>query len=298
MTERGQGILAMIGTCVIWGLSPMFYAQVAHQPPLDILAHRTIWSLLFFLALLGVQGRLRALADLRAAWPRLALAGLFISGNWFLFILATQIGRVTESSLGYYIFPLVAVMLGRLVLGEHLSWPQWLAVALAAAAVSMLAAGLGAAPWLSLALAGTFAGYGLIKRTLAAGPVVTVTAEVALLTPLALGWLWFAAAPVEDGRTLGFLLASGPLTAVPLALFSFAARRVRLSTLGLVQYLNPTLQFCCAVLFFAEPVTRWHALAFPAIWVALAIYSADSLRRDRSARRQLMSASTPATRVM
>ncbi len=299
MSDGARGIGAIIGACVIWGLSPIFYAQLARVPPLDILAHRTIWSLTFFLVLLAWQGRLRDLGSLRQGpvLRRLVGSGALISSNWFLFILATQIGQVTEASLGYFIFPLVAVLLGRVLLGEWLGPAQWAAVGLAAVAVATLSVGLGATPWLSLGIAATFGGYGAIKRSVAAGPVLSVTAEVALLTPLAALWLILAAARVPGLGTLLLLMASGPVTAVPLVLFSYAARRVRLSTLGLVQYLNPTLQFACAALVFGEPVTLWHRIAFGGIWLALTIYSADSMRRERASRRRAIAPSTSSTRV-
>lgn len=289
MNAAAKGVAAMVVACTIWGLSPLFYALLTHVPPLELLAWRCLWSLVFFLGLLAAQGRLGDLAEPLGSPPRVGMtlvAGALIAANWLGFILAVSSGRTLESALGYFIFPLAAVALGRLVLGERISRLQWVAVCGAVGAVSLLTWGLGVPPWISIVLAVTFAFYGLLKNRLATGPVLSVTAEMALLSPLALFWLIAqAGAFARDPATLLLLMLSGPLTALPLVLFSHAARRVRLSTLGLVQYLNPSLQFLCAVLWFAEPFTPWHAIAFPVIWGALALYSASQIAQDRAARR-------------
>lgn len=311
MSEARKGILAMVAACVIWGLSSLYYKLVAHVPPLEVLSHRTLWSVLFFGIVLSVQGRLGEIARLLRAPRVLALvflAAVMISSNWFLFIYSVQLGRAMQASLGYYIFPLVAVMLGFVTLGERLSPGKWAAVGLAGLAVAVLTWGLGAAPWISLALAFTFGFYGLLKKGSPAGPVVSVTTEVLLLSPLALFWLWGVHVQGWEGlvgRNLGtfghdlgdslILAASGVLTGGPLILFSYASKRVSFATVGLVQYVNPTLQFLVATLAFAEPVTPWHAIAFPLIWVALGIYSWDSLRQDRAARRAEVRAGTSTT---
>lgn len=311
MTEAGKGVLAMAAASTIWGLSALYYKQLAHVPPLEVLSHRTLWSLLLFALVLAVQGRLgqvRAVLRNRRETARVALAAMMISVNWFLFIYSVQVGRAVEASLGYYIFPLVAVLLGLVVLGEGLSRWQWLAVALAAAAVGTLTLGLGVPPWISLALAVTFGFYGLIKNGLGAGPVVSVTTEVVLLAPLALIWLWGVHTQGWTGlvgRNLGIfgrdlhdsllLAGSGLLTGGPLILFSYASKRVSMASIGLVQYINPTLQFLVASLIFIEPVTRWHLVALPLIWGALALYSWDSLRQDRRSRNAAISAGTSPT---
>ena len=288
-----QGVLALILACTVWGLSPLYYHLLAHVPPLEVLCYRTVWSLIFLGALLAVQGRLglvaAALRDRRTMLLIVASA-VTISLNWFGFIYSISIGNALEASLGYYIFPLVAVVLGWLVFRESLSRAQIAAVLLAAVAVIVLTIGLGVAPWIALGLALTFGAYGVLKKGLDLGGVVSVTAEVAVLAPLALLWLIFRGTEIGNHAMnwpdMALLALSGILTGVPLILFSFATRRLRLSTVGLLQYLNPTLRFGCAVLFFGNVLTPWHAIAFPMIWAALALYSVSTIASDRRARRR------------
>ena len=285
-----RGIPALIAAGTIWGLSPLYYKLLEHVPPAEVLAHRTVWSFIFFALLLFFQGRLGQLVPLvRRQWRWIALASIMISVNWFLFIYAIQVDRVIEASLGYYIFPLVAVAMGRLVFKERLGALQWIAVALAVLAVSVLTVGLQVVPAISLVLATTFGLYGVIKKQLDAGPVLSVTAEVFLLLPLFILTFAYLAGTAQlqatSARDITILMCSGPLTAGPLILFTVGARRVRMATVGLVQYINPTLQFSCAVIVFGEPFTRWHAIAFSLIWVALALYSFSAFSRDSSARK-------------
>ncbi|WP_296765074.1 EamA family transporter RarD [Sediminimonas sp.] len=307
MGEAGKGVAAMVAACTIWGLSPLFYKMLEHIAPIEILAHRTLWSLAFFAGVLLLQRRLgalgRALGGFRAA-VIIGFAALMISTNWFIFIMSIQIGKATEASMGYYLFPLVAVVIGMVAFGEKLGRAQAVAVALAALAVALLTWGLGVAPWIALVLSISFGMYGLVKKYISVGPVVSVTAEVLLLSPIALLVLWIFhtggdgsgafGASVSDSALLAF---SGPLTGTPLILFSYATRRVRMATVGLVQYLNPTLQFFCAVMVFGEPFGPWHATAFALIWTALAIYSVTAVRAERAARRARAKSSELATGV-
>lgn len=283
------GIAAMIAACVIWGLSPLFYGLLDHIPPGDILAHRTLWSVVFFWSVLAFQRRTgevpRTLSQVDT-FGRIVLAAVMISINWLLFIYSIQIERVTESSLGYYIFPLVSVMFGRLFFGERLTVFQWLAVALAVCAVTLLSIGQGGLPWISLVLAFSFGTYGVIKKGMAAGPVVSVTCEVLVLLPLALAWLAFVADTASLTRAdIAILVLTGPITALPLFLFSYAAKRVWLSTVGILQYLNPTLQFLLAATILGESFGWAHWVAFPLIWIALAMYSMAVYAEDRAKRR-------------
>lgn len=297
MSEQLKGVIAMSVACAIWGLSALYYKLIAHVPPLEVLSHRTLWSGVFLVLLLGYSGRLGEISKLfrdRRSVALVAIAALMISINWATFIWSVQVGRVTESSLGYYIFPLIATLLGAVFLGERLTTRQQLAVGLAAAAVLMLTFGLGVAPYVSLVLAVSMAFYGLVKKPLRAGPVVAVLGEVALLAPLAIIWLWGVHTQGWmglTGRVGGFfhttpdiilLILSGPLTGGPLVLMSYALKRLRLTTVGLVQYVNPTLQFLVATVILLEPFTLWHIGAFAMIWTALAIYTLDSMRRQPS----------------
>lgn len=224
MSEAFKGVVAMVAVCVIFGFSPLFYKLLVGVPALEVLIHRTVWSLVFLGIVLLVQRRLGEVARLVAgpSVGRVALAAVIISVNWGLYIYAIQIDRVVESSLGYYIFPLIAVVLGMLVFGERLGRVQWVSVGLAVVAVLVLTIGLGVAPWISLALAISFAVYGVLKKQSEAGPVVSVTAEVLILAPVALLWLGFHGGGVfgDDLRVSLLLMAAGPLTAVPLIMLS------------------------------------------------------------------------------
>jgi chloramphenicol-sensitive protein RarD len=296
MREQTKGVIAMVATCTVWGLSGIYYKLLDHIQPIEILAHRTLWSCAFFAFVLFLQGRISVLGQALGA-PRqlfsIALAALMISTNWFMFITSIHTGRAMEASLGYYIFPLVAVLLGAIAFRERLGKAQLFAVALALCAVVTLTAGLGVPPWIALVLATSFGLYGLVKKGLSVGPVASVTAEVLLLSPIALSVLWYF--HTGTGGAFGtnwqdslLLMFSGILTGTPLIMFSYATKRITLATVGLVQYLNPSLQFLVATLIFQEVFRFWHAIAFAMIWTALAIYTTASLRQDRAARRAIL----------
>ena len=280
MNRTAQGILAILAACVIWGLSPLYYNLLTMVPPLELLAQRTLWSFLFFALVLGLQGRFSALIHAlgnRGHLITLFAAACAIAVNWYFFIYSVQINRVSEASLGYFIFPLVAVVFGLIVFKEKLSALQWVAVALAVFAVLILTYGLGVAPWLALVLSLSFGTYSVLKKRLDLSPVISVTLEVMLLLPLTVPYLLIQNWPIQDSTDswqIWFLLmGSGPLTATPLILFSYATRRISMSTVGIMQYINPSIQFLVALLIFAEPMTDWHFGAFSIIWVAVVIYS-------------------------
>ena len=280
MNRTAQGILAILAACVIWGLSPLYYNLLTMVPPLELLAQRTLWSFLFFALVLGLQGRFSALIHalgIREHVITLFAAACAIAVNWYFFIYSVQINRVSEASLGYFIFPLVAVVFGLIVFKEKLSALQWVAVALAVFAVLILTYGLGVAPWLALVLSLSFGTYSVLKKRLDLSPVISVTLEVMLLLPLTVPYLLIQNWPIQDSTDswqIWFLLmGSGPLTATPLILFSYATRRISMSTVGIMQYINPSIQFLVALLIFAEPMTDWHFGAFSIIWVAVVIYS-------------------------
>lgn len=299
------GILGVLLACLIWGLAPLYYRYLSRVPAAEMLAHRTLWSALIFGALLALRGRLGALAVMLRGpeGGRVVVAAAIIAFNWGLFIWAIQNGHAVEAGLGYYIFPLVAVLIGMATLGERLSPLQGAAVALAALAVFVLTLGLGAAPWIALMLAASFAAYVRIKKGIAGDPMVSVTLEVVVLLPLALGWLFWlglgqgAGSFGRDLEASLLLPFSGFLTAFPLMLFSRGAQAVRLSTLGLVQYLNPTLQVAAAALVMGDAFTQWHGVALGLIWAALALYSAESWRAERRAASASSRAATEVTRA-
>jgi chloramphenicol-sensitive protein RarD len=311
MSEAAKGILAIVLACVIWGFATLYYKAMSHVPPLEMLAHRGLWTLVLFTGVLALRRRLGEVWQLVRGpdGGRVALAGGIIAVNWGIFIWAIQAGYAVESSLGYYILPLVSVIMGVALLGERLSLLQGLAVGLAALAVAVLTFGLGVAPRIALALAFSFAPYLVLKKRMTASAAVSVCAEVLVIAPLALLWLWGAhfggwQAFGRVGGVFGTELYStlmlplaGIISGLPLMLFSWGAQRVRLSTLGLVQYLNPSLQAFSAVVIMGEPFTRWHVAAFAMIWAGLAAYSWEAVRQDRAARRVISSDATSGSAV-
>lgn len=279
------GVASALGCFGLWGAFPVYFKLLGHVPALEVLAHRVLWSAVLLLGLILAQGQWSALrAEFRD--PRrlcfYLVTALLISGNWLLYIWAVQHGRILEASLGYYINPLVNVLLGVLFLRERLNPRQWSAVALAAAGVLVLVVGHGVLPWISLTLALSFGGYGLLRKKAGHAATLGLCVETVLLAPLALVFL--AGLAARGGGALGgangqtdlLLLAAGPVTVAPLLLFLQATRLLRLSTVGLIQYLTPTLQFLLAVALYREPFTPIHLAAFGCIWLALALYSIDA----------------------
>ncbi len=274
-----------------WGFFPIFWKQLRGVGPFEVLSHRVIWSCVFVVLLLALQDKTGVVAA-AVRDPRtrrvLGASTALIAVNWFLFIWAVGSGHILEASLGYYINPLVNVALGRIFLGERLTRPAQVAVALASFGVAVLAVGTGVMPWVSLVLAATFGLYGLCRKVAPVGPLVGLAVETLATAPIAiagLAWLILDDQAVTTSgastRTWLFFILSGPATALPLLAFAEGARRLRYTTLGIVQYLAPTLQFLCAVVLYGETFTRHHAVAFGFIWTAVAVYVADSLRRRR-----------------
>ena len=285
MTEPRKGAIAMILASIIWGLSAIYYKQLSDTPPLEVLCHRTLWSVIVFIFILRLQDRLQ---DLKLVFlNKKLILGLFwaaamISINWFFFIWSVHNDRATEASFGYYIFPLVAVLFGLIFFKEQLSLMKWCSVFLAIFAVTTLAISQNILPFVALVLSVTFGIYGALKKQINLGPVLSVTTEVILLLPLAITFLlyWHSSGFGSFGKdieTTSLLIFSGPMTAVPLMLFSYAARRVQMTSLGIIQYLNPSLQFLVAVFIFAEPFGVSQGIAFGLIWLALFIYTLASL---------------------
>lgn len=277
LTREREGLLSGLGAFLLWGLVPLFWPLVGRAGALEILAHRVVWSLGFAVILLLLtvrRGWWRQVGN-RRTLSLLGLAAMIVGVNWGVYIWAVNSGHVVEAALGYYINPILSVLLGVLFLRERLAPLQWVAVAVAALAVIVLTADYGRPPVVALTLAVSFACYGLLKNRINAGAVATLTVESAVLTPLAIGYLDYLAAV---GRlTFGhlgwahslLLVSTGLVTVVPLLLFSAAATRIPLSTLGLLQYLTPTAQFLLGILYFGEsmPPARW--LGFGLVWLAL-----------------------------
>ncbi|HEY0413015.1 MAG TPA: EamA family transporter RarD [Allosphingosinicella sp.] len=293
---RARGGL-LLGLCAyaLWGVLPLYFKALAAVKPTEIVAHRILWSL-FFLAALAALWKKGPAIRAALATPKvamtLALTASLIGVNWLVYIYAVVGGHVLEGSLGYFLNPLVNVLLGVFFLKERLTAAQKGAFALAAAGVAILAAGAGGAIWISLTLAASFALYGFLRKIAPVDALEGLSVETIFLTPLALAWiLWLQHAGASGflvSRTTDLLLVcGGAVTAIPLLLFTAAAKRLPYSTLGFLQYVAPSLQFLLAVLVFGEPLTAAHLVCFGAIWAALAIFVFESVRTARGAARTL-----------
>ena len=293
MTDRHYrgGLLLGLGAYLMWGVLPLYFKAIDHVGAIEIVSHRIVWSLLFLAALLTLSKRwaaIRAAVTTPRVLMTLALTATLIGINWLVYIYAVVSGHVLEGSLGYYLNPLVNVLLGVVLLKEKLSRMQKGAVFLAAAGVAILAAGAGDALWISLVLAASFALYGYLRKVAPVDSLEGLSIETAILTPLALGWIvWLqysgAGGFLEERTTDILLILGGALTAIPLLLFTAAARRLPYSTLGFLQYVAPSLQFLLAVLVFGEPLTTAHIVCFAAIWTALAIFVVEGIRAGHAA---------------
>lgn len=282
-----RGFLLALGAYLLWGMLPFYMKAVAHLPLIEVIAHRIVWSVPIAAAVLVWAGRT---ADFKAAIrsPRsiamAALTATLISVNWGIYVWAIAVDRTVETALGYYINPLVVVVVGAVLLGERLDRLQIAAVVLAAVAVTVLTIEGGKLPWVSLALAFSFAAYGFFRKTLPIGPSQGFLLEVLLLSVPALCYIAYLIATGQDhfvsstANDTALLIGCGPVTAVPLLLFAFGARLLRLSTIGIMQYIAPTMVFLIAVLVFGEPFGNTQAIAFGLIWTALAMYSWSMFR--------------------
>jgi chloramphenicol-sensitive protein RarD len=287
------GLLLGLGAYLSWGVLPLYFKALAHVDPFEIVAHRIVWSLLFLAALVTLWRRWPAIRAALAA-PRVAITlgvtAVLIAINWLVYIWAVLNDHVLEGSLGYYLNPLVNILLGTLLLKEKLSRPRMAAVALAAAGVAVLAAGAGQGLWISLTLAVSFALYGFLRKVAPVDSLEGLSIETALLAPIALGWiLWLQSRGLGSLAAHGMgtdllLVLAGALTAIPLLLFTAAAKRLPYSTLGFLQYIAPSIQFLLAVFVFGEALTTAHLICFGAIWTALAIFTLEGWRLSHKAR--------------
>jgi len=287
--SNSAGIAFALGAFVIWGLIPIFFKELSHVPALEFLGYRMVWSFIFLIFLLFFrrtvsqlfQEIFHSLRD-RKLMLMLGTTALLISSNWLVYIWAIAHDQVLQASLGYFINPLMNVALGLLLLGEKLSRTKLIAVGLAATGVLYMIAMGGGFPWIALYLAASFALYGLIRKKAHVGAIMGLWVEMLLLLPVALGYLLYlrlTAPPGGNGHddyTLFMLIISGAVTTIPLVFFAAAAKRLPLSTIGVLQYIAPTMTLLFAVFLWHEPFTLTHMIAFAFIWTGLALYTMDS----------------------
>lgn len=288
-SQRRVGALYAFAAFGFWGLTPIYYKLLPQVPPVEILAHRVVWSVVFgavFVSLVRAWPAVRSAMASPPTLAKLALTAALVSTNWLIYIYAVVSDQVMSTSLGYYINPLVNVLLGMLFLGERLGRGRALAVALAAIGTASLAFELGGLPWISLTLAFSFGFYGLIRKRLGLHPMAGLFVETLLVAPLAvLALAWFAIQGTSafglDLRTTLLLVLAGPVTLLPLLWFAEAAGRLPLITIGFFQYLGPSLTFLLATLVYGEDFTPAWAIAFALIWSALTVFTIDGLAMRR-----------------
>ena len=282
-----KGILYATACYTAWGLFPIYFKAINEISPLEILFHRMLWALLFLVMVLAWRKQWRWIPELLKK-PKLiagfASSAILLSTNWLIYIWAVNNDHVIDASLGYFITPLVSVFLGYVVLHERMRPAQWRAIGLAASGVVWLGFQTGHPPWIGISLACSFGAYGLLRKTAALGALEGLSLETFLLLPFALAYLTFLAVNGQSGflhsatSTQLLLLAAGPITAIPLLLFAAGARRIPLATLGLLQYISPSIQLILGVWLFHETFNTGKLIGFATIWIALLIYSAEGLR--------------------
>lgn len=284
------GIAFGLAAYGMWGFFPLFFRQLSHVGPMDVLCNRAVWGCIFVAILLSFRGQWHKVRA-AAAQPRqlllLALAALLVGSNWLVFLWAVDQRQVIASSLGYFLTPLVNVVLALAVLKERLNGKEWLSVGLAVAAVVNEVFALGSLPWISLVLAGTFGFYGLVRKQVPVDAVSGLWLETLAMLPVAgLYALWqgqqgHAVFTGHDGHTQGLLMLAGVLTALPLMAFAAATQRLNLATVGMLMYINPTLQFATAVWLFGEPMAPARLVTFGLIWLGLLVYSWSAWQKYR-----------------
>ncbi len=284
-----SGLWSGVAAYSIWGLVPLYWKLLKHVPAIQVLGHRIVWSLAVLLILVAALRRRgpSALSLSRPVVGLYAIAAALIAANWFLYIYAVNAGFIVETSLGYYITPLVNVLFGVVVFHERMRPAQWVAIAIATAGVVQLTFAYGALPWIAFGLAASFGSYGLAKKKAPLDPIEGLTLETAILAPVAILYLVVLhltgeGAFLRTGATSDALMIGGGLvTTVPLLLFAAAVRTVPLSVIGILQYIGPTLQFLLGVFVYDEPFSRTQLVGFSIVWIALAIYAGDSWRARR-----------------
>jgi chloramphenicol-sensitive protein RarD len=293
VTTTGKGLAATAAAFAIWGLLPLYLHPLHQVSSVQVIAHRILWSCVLVLGWMAARGELaglRATLANRGIVRRLALSAALLTLNWLVYVWAVMNGHVIESSLGYFINPLVNVLLGVVVLSERLTPLRWIAIALAASGVAYLTLAAGRPPWIAITLALSFGTYGLIRKVVKVESLPGLATETLLLLPVAalyLIWCEFTGRGALGHMGPGIaalLIGTGPLTAISLFLFAFGARLLPYSTVGVLQYIAPSLQLACGVFAFHEPFERTRAIGFALIWTALLLYAADGLLRSRKQR--------------
>ena len=286
------GLIYGVAAYGLWGVLPIYFKLLQSVPSVDIVAHRIVWSLLalgVLVSLVRAWDQVGAAIRTRKTLAILALTSVLIGTNWLLYVYSINSGHILAGSLGYYLNPLANILLGRFILKEKLTKVQWAAVGIAAAGIAVLAAGALGTLWISLTLCFSFATYGLLRKIVAVDALAGLTVETMILFPLAFGWLLLGGAEGRPffgsgaGTETVLLMSAGIVSTVPLLCFTAAARRLPYSTVGMLQFLAPTLQFLLAVAVYGEPFTRAHAIAFGAIWAALILYTSSLIATRRRA---------------
>ncbi|QJE94656.1 EamA family transporter RarD [Luteolibacter luteus] len=287
MNESRNGVLSAVAAFFLWGVLPIFWKHLHFLPPASIIAHRTLWSLLLLLPVLAFQRQLwtmlRGISTLRGAGWHL-LSGVLLGSNWLLYVWATLNNHILEGALGYYLNPFLNMLFGALFFGERQNRLQMLAVAVAASGVACQFPAVKGVPWIALVLAVTFALYAVVRKKAPLGALAGLGAETALLAPIALGWLiWRGTQGVElfgpSGWTAALVICTGIATATPLLCFGHATRTISLTSLGILQFIGPTLQFLIGWGMYGEPLNTLRLISFGLIWTAVAIYAVDALKR-------------------
>lgn len=302
MSDERRGFLLATAAFGMWGLFPVYWPLLEPAGATEILAHRIFWSVVVTGVLLLIARRSGALGAIwrdRRARVAMTIAGVVICFNWGTYIWGVNNGHVVDTSLGYYINPLVTVLMGVIFLKERLRTVQWVALSVAAVAVVVLSLRVGHPPWISLILAFSFGTYGLVKKRTGVGPLEGLTWEGLVLVPFALGYIaWLSAAERATAWSngpshLALLALTGVITAAPLLCFAGAANRISLTTLGLLQYLAPTLQLAIGIVWFDEPMGTERWIGFSLVWLALAIFTFESIAHRRRTMRAALESTTP-----
>jgi chloramphenicol-sensitive protein RarD len=290
--ETRKGVVAALAAYLLWGFLPILFHLLEAAGSVLIVAERTLWSLVLLAVVIAIAGGFREVRSVLLDWRRMrviALSAVLLVANWLLYVWAVETGQVLEASFGYFINPLVNVAIGMILLGERQNQMQTVAIGIACVAILIQALGLGNIPFIALGLALSFGFYGFIRKTAQAGPATGLFAETVAVAPFALAYVVYdlavhGAGVHADPQLMLLLVLTGPATAVPLLLFAYGVRRLRLTTIGMFQYLAPSIQFLLAITMFGEELNPLRLLSFALIWLSLVVFSWDSFRQRSRAR--------------